>query len=213
MTGMNASGRVHGYEVEAYVCPEKNIDMTKKAIGMHWAHGRKYLYVQTTCKGRSIVSQILNMWEPASQAHYAIFEPLSGATVERLPSTVPSLINDLFFVLSHMPHARKRLGSVCFVDSLGITRSGLRVIHNPNYRNWCMFSPQYWKKLRGFERRNWYERIEFLTLGSLFSAFAKAQSLRFTTMEVYLSDDRISRKRLTKFLSDNMIDAAKMPKH
>ena len=59
MTGMNASGRVHGYEVEAYVCPEKNIDMTKKAIGMHWAHGRKYLYVQTTCKGRSIVSQIL----------------------------------------------------------------------------------------------------------------------------------------------------------
>ena len=154
-----------------------------------------------------------NMWEPASQAHYAIFEPLSGATVERLPSTVPSLINDLFFVLSHMPHARKRLGSVCFVDSLGITRSGLRVIHNPNYRNWCMFSPQYWRKLRAFERRNWYERIEFLTLGSLFSAFAKAQSLRFTTMEVYLSDDRISRKRLTKFLSDNMIDAAKMPKH
>ena len=204
MTGLDVSGRVRTADIEMHICPEQ-LNAARQVIDTQWQYGRKYLRVCTTCKGTKIVPHILEMWEPVSRDSYAIFEPLSNATGVRLPPAFPTVINDLFYVMSHMPYLRNQIGSLCFVKNhkSDVPQLIFREIPN-NTWSWCMFSPQYWSELRAYERRNWDAFKNFFDFKDLLYSFRNSKGLQWKSVEISFSKNRISKDRWVRFLGEHV---------
>ena len=206
LKALNTSGRMHIADIDAFVCPETNYMMIEKATELHWTHGRKYLHVRATCNGIHRTPQILEMWDATTQAAYAIFEPSATNIAQGLLHNVFFLINEIFFVMSHMPRVRNRVGSICFREG----SPDIRLLPMPQSDSWCMFSPAYWRELRDYEQMLWnsraYENSFQFVLESYqqFQQKDAEQSEKMKFIEIYGSEDMISRNALVQFLHENI---------
>lgn len=205
LRALNSSGRLHGVDIDAFVCPETNYEMIENTTELHWTHGRKYLHVRETCNGIQRAPQILEMWDATAQANYAVFEPTATNVKQGLQSHILFLINEIFYVMSHMPRVRNRIGSICFVEG----SPDLRLTPIPLSDRWCMFSPAYWTKLRDYEQmllKSKTYSTPFQGVLDSYEMFSKEnaeQSEIIKFIEISSSEDMISEHALVQFLHEN----------